>query len=374
MNAVELLLIDHIGNLIHLVAARHHLEQVAHWAQVTNHEHHVQEVIERHVARAHLLGGFFRLGLIQLGLRLLNECQEVTHAQDARGHALRVKDIEILELFTGGGKHDGLAGNFTDRQRRTTTGVTVQLGEDDTGEVHAVTECLGGLDGVLTNHGIDDEEDFVGVDGVTNIARLRHQGFVDAEAAGGIDDDDVVLRALGLVDAALGDVHRITMRGTHLVFERVQRGARVRSEDVDAGALTDDLQLLHGAWALEVTGHEHRGMPLGSKVLRKLTGEGGFTSTLETRKHDDGRRVLRQVEAAGFTTKDLNEFLVDNLDDLLRRVERLGHLCAGGTFLDALDEAAHDGERDIGFEQRKADLARGGIDVRFGQLALAAQA
>ena len=41
--------------------------------------------------------------------------------------------------------------------------------------------------------------------------------------------------------------------------------------------------------------------------------------------------------------------------------------------LDRGDERADDGQRDVGLEQRDPDLAGGGVDVGFGQPALAAQ-
>ena len=50
-----------------------------------------------------------------------------------------------------------------------------------------------------------------------------------------------------------------------------------------------------------------------------------------------------------------------------------GDLGALGAVLDAGDELAHHGQRDVGFQQRQPDLAGGGVDVGVGQPALAAQ-
>ena len=52
-----------------------------------------------------------------------------------------------------------------------------------------------------------------------------------------------------------------------------------------------------------------------------------------------------------------DELLVDDLDDLLRRVQRLRDLRAERPLLDRGDELADDGQRDVGLEQRDADLA-----------------
>jgi hypothetical protein len=64
---------------------------------------------------------------------------------------------------------------------------------------------------------------------------------------------------------------------------------------------------------------------------------------------------------------------VDDLDDLLRRVERLRDLGAQRPLAHGGGELAHHRQRDVGVEQRAADLADGRVDVRLGQATLAAQ-
>ena len=179
--------------------------------------------------------------MVQGCFSLLDKGEQITHAQNAAGHALWVEDIEIIELLTGRGVHDGLARNLADRQGRTTAGVTVQLGENNAGKVHAIAEGLGRLHGILADHGVDDKEDFVRVDGIADIARLRHQSLIDAQAASGIDDDHIVLLLLSLSNALLGDVHRVTVRGTHFMLIGVQGGSRIRCEGRHLSALADDL-------------------------------------------------------------------------------------------------------------------------------------
>ena len=53
--------------------------------------------------------------------------------------------------------------------------------------------------------------------------------------------------------------------------------------------------------------------------------------------------------------------------------ERLAHLGAAGPLLDRADEFLDHGQRDVGLEQGDADLAGGGVDVRLGEPALAAE-
>ena len=241
LDAVQLLFIHHGSHLIHLLAAGHHLQQVADGPHLADHQHLLKEVIQRQLTRTKLGGGLLGLLMIQGGLGLLDEGKQVTHAQNAAGHALGVEDIEIIELLTGRGIHNGLAGDLTNRQGRATAGITVQLGENHTGKVHAIAESLGSLNGILADHGVDDKEDFVWVHGIADIARLRHQCLINAQAAGGIDDDHIVLFLFGLSNTALGDVHRITVGGTHFMLIGVQGGTRIWREGRHLGALADDL-------------------------------------------------------------------------------------------------------------------------------------
>ena len=64
---------------------------------------------------------------------------------------------------------------------------------------------------------------------------------------------------------------------------------------------------------------------------------------------------------------------MDDLDDLLRRVEGLRDLDAHGALADAPDQVAHDGEVDVGLEQGDADLAEDLVDVVRGQRAALAE-
>ena len=50
----------------------------------------------------------------------------------------------------------------------------------------------------------------------------------------------------------------------------------------------------------------------------------------------------------------VDELLVDDLDDLLGRVQRLADLLAAGPLLDRVDELLDHGQRDVGLEQRDA--------------------
>ena len=153
-------------------------------------------------------------------LGLLDQGEHVAHVEDARRHPVGVEDLEVLHALAGAGEHDRAAGDRGDRQGRTTAGVAVELGEHDAGDVDALLEGVGGLDGGLADHRVDDEQHLVGLDRGADVGGLLHEVGVDGEAAGGVDDDDVVLRAAGLLDAGARDGDRVAVAAGALAASR----------------------------------------------------------------------------------------------------------------------------------------------------------
>ena len=89
--------------------------------------------------------------------------QHVAHAEDPAGHPVGMEDVEVLELLAGGREQDRHAGDLAHRQRGAAAGVAVELGQDDAGEADALAERIGGGDGVLADHRVEDEQGFVGL-------------------------------------------------------------------------------------------------------------------------------------------------------------------------------------------------------------------
>jgi hypothetical protein len=138
--------------------------------------------------------------------------------------------------------------------------------------------------------------------------------------------------AAGVLDRIRGHPDRIA--------DAVARLGRV---DVDPGLPGHDRQLLHGVGPLQVGRHEQWRVPLALQPAAELAGECRLTGALQAGEHDHRGRLLGQPEAAGLTTEDLDELLVDDLDDLLGGVQRPGDLGAARTLLDGTDESPDDG-------------------------------
>ena len=106
---------------------------------------------------------------------------------------------------------------------------------------------------------------------------------------------------------------------------------------------------------------------------RELAGQRRLARALQAGEHDDGRRLLREPDAARLTTEDADELLVDDLDDLLRRVQRLADLGAERALADGVGELLDDRQGDVGVEQRQTDVADRLVDVGLREPPLGAE-
>ncbi len=71
--------------------------------------------------------------------------------------------------------------------------------------------------------------------------------------------------------------------------------------------------------------------------------------------------------------EQVHHLVMDDLDDLLARLDALDHLDADGLGLDPLDEVAGHLEIHIRLQQGQPDLAQGVADIALGDLAQAPQ-
>ena len=227
--------------MAHLLAARQHFQQVTQRPHAADHLHLIQEVIEGQFPGEHFGSRGHSLLLINLGFGLFNQRQYVTHAEDTASHALWVEDIKVLKLLTRGSKLDRAASDLTDRQCRATAGVTIKLRQHHASEVDSIAERLRGGHSVLTNHRVDDKQDFIRVDGVANITRLRHQLLINAQTTCSIDDDDVVLGAAGFIDTTPSNLNGVAMGGAHHMIMTIESSARIWSEASNTCTLSNDL-------------------------------------------------------------------------------------------------------------------------------------
>ena len=203
----------------------------------------------------------------------------------------------------------------------------------------------------------------MGAHGIADSDRLVHHLLVDAEATSGIDDDHVNATLAGELDAGARNLDGVTHAVTGF-----------GSPHLDAGTFADDLQLLDCIGALEVGGNEQDGLAFLTQPLAQLSRQGGLTCTLETSEHEDGWAGLGKGQLTRRTTEDLNEFLVNDGNDLLAWVEGLRSSRAVSLFANLRSKLTNDRERDVRVDEGAANVRNRVIDVRLGQDAAAAQA
>ena len=258
---------------------------------------------------------------------LLDEGEHVAHVEDARGHPVGVEQLELVELLAGRGEHDRPAGDADDGQRRATAGVAVELGQHDAGEADAVQEGLRGGDGVLADHRVE-----------------RRRGSRPGCTASRMS------AACCIISASTPSRPAVSTMTTSCCFSRANRDAvarpprpgrrgpavgcraagdvpGVRGEDGDAGPLADDLELVDGVRALQVAGHEQRGVAL----LLAASGRAcrpAWSCPAPCRPASmitvGGR--LGELQPPGLAAEHGDQLVVDDLDDLLGRVQRLRDL------------------------------------------------
>ena len=124
-------------------------------------------------------------------------------------------------------------------------------------------------------------------------------------------------------------------------------------------------------WGRHLRFDEQRAAALLLEPVGQLGRSGRFAGTIEA-GHQNALRWL-QIQPAGITAQQFDQFIVENFDDLLpgRNLEQ--HFSADRLLADGLDEFFGDFEIHIRLQQGHADFLHGVSDVGFADAGLAAQ-
>ena len=307
-----------------------------------------------------LVRHFFGFIEIDIGLRFFDQRQNVAHAEDAAGHAFRVKHLEAGQLLAGAGELDRRAGDMPHRQRRAAARIAIELGQNHAGERQRVVKRLGGIDGILAEHGIGHKQCFNRTDGSVQGGDLLHHRFIDPEPAGRVNDQHIVIVVLAPLHRSAGNVERVLIRR--------------RREKVGTRLGGHRFELLNRGGAVNVDRHQqHFFLLLFLEPACQFARRGGFASALQPGQQNDGGWGGSQVESRRRAAHDGSEFAVDQTDQRLAGRERSDDLLALGFFLDAGYKVAHHRQRHVGFEQRQPHFAQHLGGVGLGQTRFAAQ-
>ncbi|CAB4858711.1 unannotated protein [freshwater metagenome] len=360
------LIVLNFGALQLLGHSRHHTEQVVDWAHLLDGLHLLEEVVEGEFTLHEAGSSGFGLLLVEGLLGLFDEAEHVAHAEDPARHAIGVELLEGVQFLAGAGEGDRSADDLFDAQRRSTAGVAVELGQDDAVDGERLVEPFGRVHRVLAGHGVNHQEGVVRFGSGRDPAHLLHQLLVDREATGGVDDQHVLAEAAGLLQTPLGYRDRIALARANDVI------CLGEHRDVDLAA--EGAQLLDSGRALKVCPYQERVAALALEPARKLSRCRGLSRALQARHEDDRGRSAGVRELEDLPAEHGGEFLVDDLDDLLSGVERLGQFDADGLLPDSGHHRANHPHVDVRLEQGRTDLREHLVDIGLGEATLPAQA
>ena len=178
-----------------------------------------------------------------------------------------VERLETVEFFAHAGEVDRLSGYVLGRQRGAAASVAVELAQHQAGNPHPLVEGAGHRQRLLAGHGVDHQDLFARLKPVGQRCQLIHQGFVDLQAPGGIDDHQVAeILSQERLEAFLGAF------GGFVVLDLEHR---------DADLLAEHSELLARRGSLGVRRHQQRPAALGLVLIGEFAGAGGLAGTLE---------------------------------------------------------------------------------------------
>src|SRR5262245_16647559 len=339
LDAGELLLVDLVEPLELLAEAGNQLHEPADRAHPPDHPVALEEIVERELARQH--AGLHLLLLVGLDrlLGTLDEREDVPHPENARRHPVGMEVLELVDLLADGDELDRPARESLDRERRAAARVAVELRQHDSVERDALLERLRDVDGFLTCHRVEHEQNVRGLRDVADALELVHQLLVHVQAAGGVEDDRV---GVELFDPVADDRDRI---------------AAVFAVHGNLDLLAELLELVDRRRALQVGGDEAGLPPFLPQQQRELRGGRRLARALEPGEQDHRGRPTGEGELRAAGAHQGRQLVVDDLHDLLARRDALQDLLTERPLPDLSNEVLDDLEVDVGLEQGEPDLA-----------------
>ena len=356
----HLLFIDltHVKILAHI--AGQHTEELTQIAHVLQLLHLIEIVGQGQLVLAELFLQLSGLLLIILLLGLFNKGEHIAHAENTGGHTVGVEQLDHVQLFTGTHKLDGLAGGGLNGECRTAAGITVELGEQYAINAQRLVKGRRRIDGILTGHGIDHQQNLMGLHRCLDGLQLVHQRLVHMQAACGIQKHHVVAVVTGIFQGFLGNMYRLIL--SHL-------------KDRDVQLLADHLQLRDRSGTVHVAGNQQRAFAeLAAHQAGQFRAVGGFTGTLQAHHHHDRGALIGYRQLGIGAAHQVRHLFVDDLDDLLGGGQAVQHVGTDTALGHLGDKFLDDLIADIGLQQRQAHLAQSFADIVLRQAALAAQA
>ena len=222
----------------------------------------------------------------------------------------------------------------------------------NTVEVEPFVELARRVHGILTRHGVDDEERLRRLDRRLDGRDLLHHRLVDGQTSRRIDDHDVEGVLAGVLDGVLRDLHGVFVP--------------LLGVDLDADLAAEDLQLVDGRRTVDVARNEqHLPALLRLDVGRELAREGRLARALETGDENDGRRPF-EADVRGRAAHELGQLVAHDLGEHLSGFHGFQHVLTQRLLLHRVGEGLGHLVVDVGVDERPADLLERLGDVDLG--------
>jgi hypothetical protein len=175
---------------------------------------------------------------------------------------------------------------------------------------------------------------------------------------GGVENQGVASGGPGFVHGFAGDPEHI--------------GLAFAGEHRQAELFAQGEQLVHGRGSVDVARHEQRGSAFLVEQAGQFAGGRGFAGAVQSHQHQ-AAWIGREIQGGIGRAEQSDQFIVDDLDDLLTRLNALNDLLSDGLFLDSFDEITGHLEIDVGIQQGKPHFPERVGDIGLRDLAQAAQ-
>ena len=267
-----------------------------------------------------------------------------------------MEHVDSLHLLACTNKLDWFGNNRTDREGCTTTGITIELGENDTIEIQTIVELLSRIHSILTSHRVNHKESFIRVDGLLQVGDLVHHLLINSQTTSSIDDDNGIALLLSLTDSVLSNLNDILVAFLCI--------------DIHANCLGYNLQLLDSSRTINVTSHQQRFLVLTLlEHLGEFSCEGGLTRTLKTRHKDDGRTRL-EFQLYGLTSHQFCQLIMDNLHHQLAWLHGCEHIHTHRLLLHSICERLGYLIVNVGIQQGTTNILKCLSNIDFGDFSL----
>jgi hypothetical protein len=266
--------------------------------------------------------------------------------------------LKVFKFFANASEFDRFASDGFHAQGSAAARITVEFGQDGAGDVESLIKMRRNIDRFLAGGGVEDEQRFLRFDEIAKADQFLDEWFVDLETASGVKDEGVAIVGFGEIERATGN------------FQDV--GFTFAGEDWELKLLTKFFELVHGRRAIDVGGNEQgRSALLKEETAQFATGS-CFAGAVQAH-HQDATGIAAELYAGIGRAEEFDEFVVNDFDDLLARLDAEKNFLADGFVFDALDKVASDFEINVGFKEGETDFAEGIADVFLGDLAETAQ-